>query len=427
MDSRYLKYIDNLNHNNLCIRLENLRKLKEAVDTGAIECPIKGNDVNNHIHTSYSFSPYSPSKSIWMAYDAGLATAGIVDHDSISGAKEFIEAGKIIGMETTVGLECRVDFSNTPLKGRRLNNPDQKSIGYITIHGVPHTKIDDVNDFIAPYRDKRNKRNIKMIDRINEIIKINELIISFENDIVPISMHNDGGSITERHILYGLSLKLIERFGRGVLLVGFLKNELKLNLSSKVESYLLDLDNPFYNYDLLGALKSDMVPMFYIDADEECPKASEVVNFCREIGAISAYAYLGDVTDSVTGDKKSQKFEDDYLELLFETLKDLGFNGISYMPSRNTIEQLIKVKKLCESYGFMQISGEDINSPRQSFICTAARNTEFKNLIDSTWALIGHEKSATIDIKDGMFSKDTINKYPDLNERIKIFRGIGLK
>ena len=60
-----------------------------------------------------------------MQYSAGLTTAGIMDHDSISGAKEFIEAGRIIGIATTIGVECRVDFSQTPLKGRRINNPDQ--------------------------------------------------------------------------------------------------------------------------------------------------------------------------------------------------------------------------------------------------------------------------------------------------------------
>jgi hypothetical protein len=57
-----------------------------------------------------------------------------MDHDSISGAEAFIEAGHIAGMETTIGVECRADFSNTPLNGRRINNPDQKSIAYVALH-----------------------------------------------------------------------------------------------------------------------------------------------------------------------------------------------------------------------------------------------------------------------------------------------------
>ena len=131
--------------------------------------------------------------------------------------------------------------------------------------------------------------------------------------------------------------------------------------------------------------------------------------------------------DSVTGDKKSQKFEDDYIEELFELLKTLGFNAVTYMPSRNTLEQLKRVKSLCDKHGLFQISGEDINSPRQSFICKAMENKEFENLIDATWALIGHEKAATKDKVKGMFSPETIAKYPGLQERIKVFREIGLK
>ncbi|HHW00836.1 MAG TPA: PHP domain-containing protein [Clostridiaceae bacterium] len=425
MDKYYLNYIENLNNDDVNIRLDSLRKLKEGIEKGDIARPVSGEDVNNHIHSIYSFSPYSPSKAIWMAYTAGLTTAGIMDHDSISGAYEFIEAGKIIGIATTIGVECRTDFSKTPLNGRRINNPDQKSVAYVALHGIPHTEIDKVKEFFKPYLAERNKRNRLMVDRINDIFNQYGVTIDFDADVVPLSKSAEQGSITERHILYALSLRLIEVFGKGNRLVDFLKNELKLNLSSKVENYLLDGNNEHYAYDLLGALKSDLVEKFYIDATAECPDIKEVINFAREIGAISAYAYLGDVGNSVTGDKKSQKFEDDYLDELFDVIKEIGFNAVTYMPSRNTMEQLKRLKQLCEKYGMFQISGEDINTPRQSFICTALRNEEFRNLIDSTWALIGHEYMATQDKSKGLFSDETIARYPDLNERIKEYCRIG--
>ena len=131
--------------------------------------------------------------------------------------------------------------------------------------------------------------------------------------------------------------------------------------------------------------------------------------------------------DSVTGDKKSQKFEDHYIELLFEVIKDLGFDAVTYMPTRNTMDQLKRVKELCRQYDLFEISGEDINSPRQSFICQALDNPLFENLIDSTWALIGHEIAATKDISDGMFSSKTISKYSDLKKRIEVYKKIGIE
>ena len=84
--------------------------------------------VNNHIHTTYSFSPYTPAMAVEMAKMNGLETAGCMDHDSAGGSWEFIEAGKKYGMPVTVGVECRVDMSKTPLNGRRINNPDQDSV-----------------------------------------------------------------------------------------------------------------------------------------------------------------------------------------------------------------------------------------------------------------------------------------------------------
>lgn len=383
--------IERLNDRDAEIRLASLRELMSMIDRGELKAPVQGNDVNNHIHTTFSFSPYSPAKAVWMAYCAGLKTAGIMDHDSLSGAREFIEAGKITGILTTIGVECRVSMKNTPLADKRINNPDQKGIAYTTIHGIPHQHIDEVVAFFKPYVKARNERNRKMTDRINTLTALYGIRLDFDRDVVPLSEFVHGGSITERHLLFALSQKLTERFGKGEEIVSFLTKEMGIALPDKIRGYLSDSENPYYEYDLLGALKGNLVEKFYIDADEECPDVRELVAFAAKIDAFSAYAYLGDVGDSVTGDKKTQKFEDDYLDQLFDVIKELNFKAVTYMPSRNTMEQLRRVRALCERYGFFQISGEDINSPRQSFICEAQRNPEFANLYDSTMTLIRHE------------------------------------
>ena len=62
--------------------------------------------INNHIHTTYSFSPYSPTAAVYAARMEGLCTAGIIDHDSISGAREFLEAAAIVDIPVTIGMEA---------------------------------------------------------------------------------------------------------------------------------------------------------------------------------------------------------------------------------------------------------------------------------------------------------------------------------
>jgi hypothetical protein len=96
------------------------------------------------------------------------------------------------------------------------------------------------------------------------------------------------------------------------------------------------------------------------------------------------------------------------------------------MPSRNTPQQLDRVRALCRKHGFFQISGEDINSPRQSFVCTAMRDEKYNNLYDSTWALIGHELAATEDLSRALFAEDTLNRYPVLEERVEEYKKMGL-
>ncbi|MBE7010016.1 MAG: PHP domain-containing protein [Ruminococcaceae bacterium] len=405
-------------------RLQMLADMKAA---GTFDACEKTEKVNNHIHTIYSFSPYSPTVALAKAYEAGLCTAGIMDHDSISGAHEFLAAGEILNMKTTIGAECRASMEGTAIEDKRINNPDQKGVIYMALHGIPHTQIDKVTEFFKPYTEARNARNRKMVENINNLFQAYGVVLSFDDDVLPISMYHMGGSVTERHVLFALSLKIISVFGKGAGCISFLKNTLSIPISEKIESYLLDENNPHYAYDLLGVLKSDLISKIYIDATDECPKIQDVIAFSKEIGAISAYAYLGDVGQSVTGDKKAQKFEDDYIELLFKTISELGFDAVTYMPSRNTPEQLTKVMAFCDQYNLFQISGEDINSPRQSFICEKLDDPSFAHLIDATWALIGHETMATEALSKGMFSQETKSMYPDIKERIKVYKEYGLR
>ena len=57
--------------------------------------------------------------------------------------------------------------------------------------------------------------------------------------------------------------------------------------------------------------------------------------------------------------------------------------------------------------------------------CEALKDPAYANLIQSTWALIGHEKAATLDPEDGMFTPKTEKAFPDLEERIRHFAEIG--
>ena len=377
-----------LNKLNAPTREERIANLKEVLKDTVFP-PIVPQYINNHIHTTYSFSPYSPTAAVYAARMEGLCTAGIIDHDSISGAREFLEAAKMVEMPVTIGMEARITMDGTRMEGRRTNNPDQVGVSYMTIQGVPHDKIDVLTEFFKPYQAARHARNRAMIVKINELVGVE---LDYDRDVLPLSMAAENGGVTERHLMYALAIELVKQVGKGQGMIDKLTS-VGMNLSEKQKKMLLDTEYPFYEYDVLGMLKGTFVPKIFIDATDECPKLADMVKLCEEIDAFLCYAYLGDVGDSVTGDKKAQKFEDDYLDEVFECLKEEGVKAVTYMPTRNTQAQLERLRGLCDQYGMFQISGEDINSPRQIFVIKAMENPMFKNLIDATWKLIEHENN----------------------------------
>ncbi|MDR3207516.1 MAG: PHP domain-containing protein [Oscillospiraceae bacterium] len=408
-------------------RLRAIQALRAEEDRGERPRPETGTDVNGHIHTTYSFSPYTPSGAVWAARQAGLATAGLMDHDSIAGAPEFLEAARIAGLPATVGMECRVSFADTPFAGRRINNPDQVGVAYMALHGVPHDRFFALTNWMRPYRAARMARSRRMTAGLCALLAPHGLTLDFDRDVWPLSQAEWGGSVTERHILYAAARAVTSRFGAGPDALAFAVDTLGLTVPDKTRQALADGENPYYDYDLLGLFKTELLPLVFIPAGpEECPPAAEAAALARRHDILLAYAYLGDVGDSPTGDKRAQTFEDGYLEELFDSLAALGVAAVTYMPSRNTAFQLDRVRALCDARGLFQISGEDINSPRQNFICEALRDPKYQNLRDGAWALIGHESRATLVHGGGLASPETVARCPNLSDRVAAFKAYGL-
>ena len=337
-------------------RLKNLRTLLTEETQKPAVLP---QYANNHIHTTFSFSPYSPTAAVWAARRAGLATAGIMDHDSIGGAAEFRRAAELAGVGSTCGVEMRISWAQTPFAQKRINNPDQYGVAYMTFHSIRERYFAQTDDFLKPYRERRNARNILMLKRISEKTGIP---LDFEKDVLPLSEYANGGSVTERHLLFALAKKVLP---------GGTEEE---------------------QYKLLGTYKAGLIHDVYIEPTDELLPLTEAIAFAKDVDAILCYPYLGDVTNSPTGDKKAAKFEDDYLNELIAFLPKAGIPAVTYMPSRNTANQLDRLMKLCERYGLKQISGEDINSPSQSFICRQLADPHFAHLVDAAWELVNREK-----------------------------------
>ena len=345
----------------------------------------------------------------------------------MAGAAEMREAGKILGVATTAGVEIRVDGAGTFFEGRRVNNPDSLGILYIIIHGVPARSVPRVMEFLRPLQAARELRGRRMVEVLNTLLPRYGLrTLDWQKDVRSCSRADDGGTITERHIMYAVASVIVEKTGRGPKLLEYLGQTIGIVPSPRVAGYLADSSNDMLLFDLLGLLKSSFIEKVYIQPDStECVPIRDVVRLADEVDGIPTYPYLGDVTDSPTGDKKAEKFEDGYLDELMAEVKRLGFRAIAYMPPRNTLDQLLRVQKLCRQHGFMEISGVDINSPRQSFNCPELALPEFSHLVGATWALIAHEVLADRDPRYGIFHPDNPLASLPLEKRLAVYADVG--
>lgn len=405
-------------------RLNAVRELKEAIDAGKLPAVDRLGECDNHIHSTFSFSPYSPSMIAWKAYQVGLDTCGIIDHESVAGILEFREACEILGVVPTAGFEVRMHWDNTPLAGKKFNNPDQLSVGYFPVHGVPVRSIDKVEEFLLPIRKAREIRNRKMTAVIDKELSVYGMNLDFDRDVIPVSRWKQKGNITERHILFATAQLMIRECGKGQPLLDFLTEKVKIKVPDVNRGFLMDLDSPIYTYDLTNLLKGFFSEMMYQNAThEETPDVREAVPFLNSLGCLPTYTYLGDVRgDSVTGDKKTQKFEDDILDEMFACLHEYGMRAFSYAPTRNAPDQVARVRELCRKYDMLEILGEDINQPRQSFIMTYTDDNDREFFNDATWAIIGHEKLANEDLEQSIISDTTLKRIPDLRERIAYYK-----
>lgn len=366
--------------------------------------PVKG-EVNNHVHTCYSFSPYTPAMAVLKAFEAGLDAVGSVDHDSVGAARETLEAGMVLGIATTVGCEVRVSFAGTPFADRRLNYPECLGKAYMVFHGIPVAKLDEVEAFLRPLRAARVERTKAMTALFSDLfVKAGLPPLDFDRDVAPLAKLGEAGGITERHLCAAAARAVLGGHAPGPLVVPFLEKNLGIPVSPKTAAQIGDPANPHALYDLVGLLKTTLLDRVFLEpGEEECLPVRQAVDFARSVGAIPAYAYLGDVGESPTGDKKAETFEDAYLDELAAALGGLGFQSVTYMPPRNTLAQLRRVQELCSRHGLLEISGVDINSSRQNFHCPEVLQPEFGHLNQSTWALIAHEKLAGIQAELAFF------------------------
>ncbi len=414
-----------LSHPSKRKRLKAAALLKKTGETEAFSSPDESEKINLAIHTDYSFSPYSPSLAAYMACKNGLALAGISDHDTLSGAEEFKKATAIFGTEATYGVQLRVRVNfGKPIK---LNNFYENNLAFVSIRGIPYPSIKKLNKKLGGVRAARLARDREMTERLNARIKKFGMSVDFEKDVLKNSCYKDGGTVTERHILYAFAKQIVQKYPTAEEIKTFLKEGVNVNTDSRFDLYLSDVKSSYFAYDLVDCIKNE-IRFFYVPASDAIELA-EAVSLAKEFGGLVTYSYLGNSVRNIDGEEKVFPMEDGNAEEIISFLASSGVDGIECVMPNMTDERLEIIDGLAEKYGMFVLPCCDINSPRQKFDATAFGFTENedrkKKYIRNLWAVAGHAKSCECSLGDGLNGEKSVQNNPSLEDRLTLYAEIG--
>ena len=324
-----------------------LLALCEQVEAGKITLPRPGTDVNLHAHTFFSYNAYgySPSKYAWLARQAGLAVAGIVDFDVLDALEEFLEAGSLAGLKTCVSLESRVfvpEFAT-----RVIKSPGEPGISYHM--GVGFTRALQ-HPFLVEMRAAAAQRTGDMLVRVNAYMRPVEL--DYEKDVVPLTPK---GNATERHLCEAFERKAAQVFPDAARRAAFWKEKLG--------------DAPPAGAKLQNLIRAKTMKkggVGYVQPGKgSFPLMADMNRFVLEAGAIPTLTWL----DGTAEGEKS-------LDELFATGMAAGAAALNIIPDRNytpgvkdqKLQNLYDVVAMAEKHHFPIIVGTEMNSPGNKFV-----------------------------------------------------------
>ncbi len=340
-------------------------------------------EVNNHIHTPYSFSAFdSIQQAISLAKDEGIQILGINDFFVRDGYEEFAKECYSNEIFPLFNIEFIALSKEDQKNNVRVNDPNNPGRTYLSGKGLSFpAKISEENRKKLEALVKESQVQVEnMIAKLNDHMKSKGYDLSFSMD----EMYGKYAKklVRERHIATALRKKATEQFD---------SEKEQIEFFTKIfdgQAPKSDINNAveFENEIRSKLLKAGGVA--FVEEDEKAfLEVSEIRNLIIDMGGLPTYPLLlddknGDFTD----------FESDR-EKLCNTLKERGIFSIELIPHRNSFENLKKYVEYFYQQGFVVSFGTEHNTPALTKLKVECMN---ETSLDDIVSLIGYNGSAVI-------------------------------
>ena len=380
--------VSKLNDRRLRVRLKALKTLSVNDITADNPYSVDRN-INYVFRTIYSCFDRTPSLAVYYTKKFGMPLTAIVDYASLASANELIKAEKIVGGLYYCGTEVAVKTK----EGKRI---------ILSAVGVPHKNVKIFNDELASYRGKRLAFTNALREKLNARFKKYSISL-------PYAFWTLFGTVktTSLEDLYvNLASSVMQKYQTGEAITSFLINDLKIELEEEELKKLEDASSTFYVFDLAYALKNKLAIK---QPEEALNTAEDFIELSKKYGAITSATYKGGDLD----------------EFLAE-IKALGLNSVTAEFS-NDQAFMREFYDKCIAQDVLPIIRTLVSHPRKRLDGTFEDLELAKKYTDNTLCLVGHEIASSFDPEDGMFTPKTIQQFPSLEERIKLFSRVGTK
>ena len=313
--------------------------------------------VNVHAHTffSYNYRGYSPSHFALESKRQALAVSGIVEFDCLDGLDEFLSAGRLLDLKTSIGLESRVyvpEFGD-----REINSPGEPGISYHMGIGFTSTDIpEEAQAYMDGLRATSADRNRGLVDRVNA--HLDPVALDYEADVLPLT---PSGNATERHICVAYGRKAVAQFPDEEALSLFWADKLGVEVDQ-----ITDLPDGRGLTDLLRSKTMKSGGVGYVQPDSgSFPHMPDMNRFTLLCGAIPTLTWL----DGCSAGEQA-------IEELTDVAMATGVAAFNVIPDRNytpgspdrKLLNLQEVVAMTERRGLPLIGGTEMNSPGQKFV-----------------------------------------------------------
>ncbi|MBQ7408532.1 MAG: hypothetical protein IJW13_04585 [Clostridia bacterium] len=399
-----------LNASNGVVRTWALKELKrrEIMDS-SLRPLASANEINLNVHTDFSFSPYSPSMAVYMAYKSGIKLACACNYGTLAGTKEFIKGCEYMGISALTGFEVTLQ---------------SKALGehIAAFYCVGEA---DKNNAFGPLLEQFRKiciERVKLVcDKINSMLEKHGLYVDFNKEILPLTKCNKGGNVTLKHLYMAVGKKIIQKFGQGKAAADFIRSSLCCDIEEGEYNLLCDYNDPFYEYDLISALRNNFSNL---DSGILPPDLKDYVALCKNRAVIIAYQYDCQ-SNWIKNLAESDKLVSDFKALLNKIQKE-GFNAVCISAKNLSSNLLCRIVDIIKEKNMLAIFTEKTEYPRNHFECAVPKNA--KPYIQAcAYAILGNDICHKNDSSDGLFAEKGSIKSKDFNERLMIYSNIGKK